>query len=272
MKGVSRVEEGLGWEGFVTDETLARLIGLAVETHNLRPAPPNVDADAANLALVAEVITAYIRRDGALRRHQLSVQTVKTRLYSLRLVELRRERGLANGLEHQDAISLVQQSGVEIERIELELRQTGNALALLVGVPSVSDFLPALPGVDPFVVQDIAAGMPASLLASRPDIRDVADALAANDSLRRQIDAQQAQAQASAQHCNLTELRYRSGIDDHLRFLDAQRADFANQITLIDLKTERQLALTTLFRSLGGRWPRTESAQREMQRRHRTAQ
>ncbi len=47
-------------------------------------------------------------------------------------------------------------------------------------------------------------------------------------------------------------------MDDYLRYLDAQRSTFSNQTTLIQISTERQIALVDLFRSLGGGWGQTE--------------
>ena len=84
--------------------------------------------------------------------------------------------------------------------------------------------------------------------------RDVSDALAATDTLRREEAAQQALAQSSAATLRLSEERYRSGADDHLRYLDSQRNDFASQIALVQVQTQRQIALATLFRTLGGSW------------------
>lgn len=52
----------------------------------------------------------------------------------------------------------------------------------------------------------------------------------------------------------LSEARYRGGVDSYLRYLDAQRSDFVNQIALIEVRTQRQVALATLFRALGGGW------------------
>lgn len=345
----STVQAGLGLAAFELD-LFGRVRALS-ESAMQQYLAVGEAADAARITLVSEVIAAYITRDGAQRRYHLAVKTVKSRLYSLRLVELRRDRGFADELEHQDAISLVHQARVELERIDREIRQTTNALALLVGVPDTSDYLPAYPAVRSFVVQDIAAGTPSAVLAARPDIRaaehqliarnadigaaraaffprisltgflgssstdlsglfesggrtwsftpqltlpildggatrsnldlarvrkdvaiaayeesiqkafrEVSDALAAVDTLRRQVNSQNALAQASEKSRNLSEIRYRSGVDDHLRFLDAQRTDFANQIALIEVRTERQVALATLFRSLGGQWHDPEAA------------
>lgn len=84
--------------------------------------------------------------------------------------------------------------------------------------------------------------------------REVSDALAATDTLRREEAAQRALVQSSAETLRLSEARYRSGADDYLRYLDAQRNDFANRMSLVQVETQRQIALTTLFRTLGGGW------------------
>ncbi|MCZ8389565.1 efflux transporter outer membrane subunit [Achromobacter xylosoxidans] len=84
--------------------------------------------------------------------------------------------------------------------------------------------------------------------------REVMDGLAATDTLRRQEAAQQAQAESSQAALRLSEARYRGGVDSYLRYLDAQRSDFVNQIALIEVRTQRQVALATLFRALGGGW------------------
>ncbi|MNR88991.1 putative efflux pump outer membrane protein TtgC precursor [compost metagenome] len=84
--------------------------------------------------------------------------------------------------------------------------------------------------------------------------REVSDALAATDTLRREELSRLALAQSSISAQKLAELRYRSGVDSHLRYLEAQRSAFANQVTFIDVSTQHQLALANLFRALGGGW------------------
>jgi len=234
---------------------------------------------------------------------------------------------------------------VELERIDRELRQISNALALLVGVADIRLHLPSLPSTGTLLVQDLAPGTPSELLALRPDIRaaehrlrgrnasigaaraaffprvsltglfgsasaelsdlfesgqrtwsftpqitlpifdggrnhanldlaqirmdiavaayeqaiqtafrEVSDALAATDTLRREVEAQRLQAQSSSARLQLSQARYQSGADDHLRYLDAQRDDFVSQMALVQIETQRQIALATLFRTLGGGW------------------
>lgn len=84
--------------------------------------------------------------------------------------------------------------------------------------------------------------------------REVSDALAAIDTLRREEQAQQALADSNLEAQKLSEARYRGGVDGYLRYLDAQRQAFDSQNALIEVRSQRQVALATLFRSLGGGW------------------
>ncbi|NIE78257.1 efflux transporter outer membrane subunit [Pantoea sp. Ap-967] len=85
--------------------------------------------------------------------------------------------------------------------------------------------------------------------------REVADALAATDTLRREEVARRSLAETSRATLALAKARYEGGIDSHLRYLDAQRSDFVNEAAYIEASTQRQLALVDLFRALGGGWP-----------------
>ena len=84
--------------------------------------------------------------------------------------------------------------------------------------------------------------------------REVADALAATDTLRREEAARLALVQSSQEALRLAEARYRGGVDSHLRYLEAQRSAYASQQAYIETSTQRQMALATLFRALGGGW------------------
>ncbi|MGE7957954.1 efflux transporter outer membrane subunit [Pseudomonas sp. NPDC089530] len=84
--------------------------------------------------------------------------------------------------------------------------------------------------------------------------REVADALAATDTLRREEAARRALANTSNESLKLAKARYEGGIDSHLRYLDAQRTNFVNETAFIETSTQRQIALVDLFRSLGGGW------------------
>jgi len=311
-------------------------------------------ARAARISLGAEVVQAYLSRDGALRRLQLAQHTLQSRESSLRLTAQRRQAGTATALDHQDALGLAAQARADVERSERELRQAGNALLLLTGVEDLGPYLSAQSAGSaqsakssdlPMLLQDLSAGTPSELLIHRPDIqaaehrlrarsadigaaraaffprisltgflgsssadlsdlfrsgqrawsftpqvtlplfdggrnranldlavlrkdmavaayeqaiqtafREVADALAATDTLRREEAARLALRDSSRESLRLAQARYQAGVDDHLRYLDAQRSAFANESAYIDTVTQRQLALAQLFRVLGGSW------------------
>lgn len=311
-------------------------------------------ARAARISLGAEVVQAYLSRDGVLRRLQLAQRTLQSRESSLRLTAQRRQAGTATALDHQDALGLAAQARADVERSERELRQAGNALLLLTGVEDLGPYLSARSAGSaqsakssdvPMLLQDLSAGTPSELLIHRPDIqaaehrlrarsadigaaraaffprisltgflgsssadlsdlfrpgqrawsftpqvtlplfdggrnranldlavlrkdmavaayeqaiqtafREVADALAATDTLRREEAARLALRDSSRESLRLAQARYQAGVDDHLRYLDAQRSAFANESAYIDTVTQRQLALAQLFRVLGGSW------------------
>ncbi|MHC5129430.1 efflux transporter outer membrane subunit [Pseudomonas inefficax] len=85
--------------------------------------------------------------------------------------------------------------------------------------------------------------------------REVADALAASDTLRREEIARKALADTSRASLVLAKARYEGGVDSHLRYLDAQRNTYLNEAAAIDASIERQKSLVDLFRALGGGWP-----------------
>ncbi|WP_205191729.1 efflux transporter outer membrane subunit [Burkholderia sp. LMG 13014] len=81
---------------------------------------------------------------------------------------------------------------------------------------------------------------------------EVADALVARSTLRKQLASQERLAASSEQTLRLAELRYRGGVDSHLRYLDAQRQDFSNQLALLDTWAALQNSRIGLYKSLGG--------------------
>ncbi|THF63186.1 efflux transporter outer membrane subunit [Pseudothauera nasutitermitis] len=125
-------------------------------------------ARAARISLMAEVVRAYLVRDGAQRRLHLIRQTLASREASLALIERRRAAGASTALDHQEALGLAEQARAELERVDREFRQAGNALRLLVGMADLA--LPESTNARTVLVQDIAPGVPSDLLARRPDI------------------------------------------------------------------------------------------------------
>jgi multidrug efflux system outer membrane protein len=83
---------------------------------------------------------------------------------------------------------------------------------------------------------------------------DVSDALAARETYRLQVDAQQKLVDADSRYYNISKMRADSGVDTNLNVLVAQSSLFGAQINLITLRLSEQQNLVTLYKSLGGGW------------------
>jgi outer membrane protein TolC len=84
--------------------------------------------------------------------------------------------------------------------------------------------------------------------------REVADALVARSTYAEQAQAQLAQAEAEAARLRLSTLRYDTGVASQLDLLDAQRALFTAQQSLIAAQLARQQAHISVYKALGGGW------------------
>lgn len=82
--------------------------------------------------------------------------------------------------------------------------------------------------------------------------REVADALAARETLEEEIEAQRKVQDAQAERLKLADLRFQNGIASSLDLLDAQRELFAAQQQLIQTRLLRLTNAIDLYRSLGG--------------------
>lgn len=82
--------------------------------------------------------------------------------------------------------------------------------------------------------------------------REVSDALARRGTITEQLAANQRFYAAAVDTLNLTNARYRGGIDTYLTSLDAQRQLYSAQRTLVQTQLVRATNLVTLYRTLGG--------------------
>ncbi len=82
--------------------------------------------------------------------------------------------------------------------------------------------------------------------------REVSDALARRGTISEQLAANQRFYTAAVDTLNLTNARYRGGIDTYLTSLDAQRQLYSAQRTLVQTQLVRAANLVTLYRTLGG--------------------
>lgn len=84
--------------------------------------------------------------------------------------------------------------------------------------------------------------------------REVADGLAARNTIGERIRALQAQVDAAARTLELSELRYRNGVDSQLQWLDAQRSLLGAEQGLLAARAAELANRVELYKALGGGW------------------
>ena len=82
--------------------------------------------------------------------------------------------------------------------------------------------------------------------------REVSDALAQRGTIDEQIAAQSARVNAANIAANLSDARYRAGVDSFLTTLDAQRTAYAARQQMVTTRFNRGGNLVELYRALGG--------------------
>ncbi|MFT4171852.1 MAG: efflux transporter outer membrane subunit [Rhodocyclaceae bacterium] len=96
----------------------------------------------------------------------------------------------------------------------------------------------------------------ASILAYEQAIQtaftEVADALTARATLGEQMEAQARLVTNGAESLQLAQMRYLNGVDSNLRYLDAQRQDFANRLAMLDTWSALQNSRIALYKAMGG--------------------
>lgn len=84
--------------------------------------------------------------------------------------------------------------------------------------------------------------------------REVADALAARSTIGERLRALQAQVDAAARTLELSELRYRNGVDSQLQWLEAQRSLLLAEQGLLAARAAELANRVELYKTLGGGW------------------
>lgn len=82
--------------------------------------------------------------------------------------------------------------------------------------------------------------------------REVADELAARDTLTTQLEAQTRLVNAAQKAYNISNARYKTGIDSFLSVLDAQRELYTAQQNRIIIEKQRLSNLVDLYKAVGG--------------------
>ena len=85
-------------------------------------------------------------------------------------------------------------------------------------------------------------------------LREVSDAFIVHDRTREQRLEQEKLVAALTQSVELSNLRYRGGLDSYLQVLDAERNLFGSQLTLAQLRLQELQSVVQVYRALGGGW------------------
>ncbi len=82
--------------------------------------------------------------------------------------------------------------------------------------------------------------------------REVSDGIAGRETFGVQLTSQRLALEAAQKRVELSNLRYRAGVDSRLELLDAQRTEYAAKQALLELRRQELSSAVGLYRALGG--------------------
>ena len=128
--------------------------------------------------IISDVATAYFGLRELDFELDISRRTLVSREESLRLIQLRQQRGVATMLEVRQAEELVYDAREVIPALEQSIEQTENFLSFLTG-RNPSGIERGLSLTEQQMPPDVPAGLPSDLIERRPDIRAAENSLIA---------------------------------------------------------------------------------------------
>jgi multidrug efflux system outer membrane protein len=132
------------------------------------------------LAVLADVAQAYFQLLALDLQREVTLRTIKARKETLELYRTQLDGGVATGLQVARAEADVYSAQATLTSVELQIATTENAISLLLGnAPGPVARRPSAGTLSP--PPEVPAGLPSSLLARRPDVRQAeAQLVAAN--------------------------------------------------------------------------------------------
>jgi multidrug efflux system outer membrane protein len=121
------------------------------------------------LSLVTDVATTYLTLLELEERTALARTTVASRAETRKLIDRRRQVGIAGDLDFLAADGAYQSALADLASLERQGAAAANALTLLVGKP-VTEPLADGRLADQGIVVDLAPGLPSEVLVRRPDV------------------------------------------------------------------------------------------------------
>jgi NodT family efflux transporter outer membrane factor (OMF) lipoprotein len=129
-------------------------------------------------SLIADVITSYLTLRELDLELEIGQKTKDIAENGLKLTNLRKERGVATGLDVRQAAQLLYTATAQIAATERAIAETENALNVLLG-QNPGDIPRGRPLVEFTGPSKVPAGLPSDLLERRPDIRQAEQSLIA---------------------------------------------------------------------------------------------
>ncbi|CAK7069359.1 MAG: Outer membrane protein OprM [Desulfovibrio sp.] len=136
-------------------------------------------ARAAQVSLVAEVVSAYLQLVADREILALAKSTYENRKASYNLVERMYEMGLTSQLTVNQAKTVMEEARVASAQYEVRVAQARNMLVLLLGAPVPENAVIAENLKDVERLPDLPPGLPSDLMQRRPDILQAEHALQA---------------------------------------------------------------------------------------------
>ncbi|PLX71062.1 MAG: multidrug transporter [Desulfuromonas sp.] len=122
------------------------------------------------ISLISEVAVGYLTLAADSERLRLAKETLTNQQSAYDLVKRRFDAGVASALDLNQARTSVEAARVDIARLTSLVARDVNALTLVVGAPLDADLLPVALTSQAAALQDLAPGLPSTVLLARPDI------------------------------------------------------------------------------------------------------
>ncbi len=129
------------------------------------------DYDDALVTLIGDVATNYVTMRQTQQQIELAKANVKLQAEVLKIVKARFDNGTTSELDVDQAQSTLSQTIATIPAFEITLRQSQNALCMLLGIPPIDLETRLGKGPIPGAPPEAVVGIPAQLFERRPDIR-----------------------------------------------------------------------------------------------------
>ncbi|MFO1417471.1 MAG: efflux transporter outer membrane subunit [Methylotetracoccus sp.] len=145
------------------------------------------DYDTILVSLTADVADAYIRVRTLEKKIDIAHDNVTAQQGNLEIADAKFKGGSASQRDVEQALTVLASTRATIPKLESQLRQTKNALCLLLGMPPTSLDKPLQTNTRHALIPappvQVAVGIPADLIRRRPDVRN-AEFAAASQSAR----------------------------------------------------------------------------------------